>query len=123
MSLNRMIPIQFNRRALRKDDGCVQQTCSGIESDEGPQEYLPRFARKATDRPLSAIDLYAPVLLCFFGVDLMMTGPGSEEGSRTYNNLFKKRLMDILSHTVERMRMNSQIRSNMMPWAARALSR
>ena len=31
-----VVPIQFDWSALWKDNGCVQQTCDGIEGDEGP---------------------------------------------------------------------------------------
>lgn len=40
-----------------------------------------------------------------------------------YNNLFKKRLIDILSQIVEKMRMNSQTRSSLIALAAQVLSR
>ena len=103
--LHAMIPIQLDRGALREDDGSVEQTCDGIESDEEPKEDAPFLASKTDAIPRQHLR--------------------SCRASRvisTYNNLFRKRLMEILMRTVEMMRKNSLMRNNSTLKAASALS-
>lgn len=55
-----MVPIQLDRRALREDDGGVEQTCDGIESDEAPKEDAPFLASKADAIPCQHLEITGP---------------------------------------------------------------
>ena len=60
MPLYTVVPVQLDWRALREDNGGVEQTCDGVESDEAPKEDAPLLASEADAVPRQHLEIFGP---------------------------------------------------------------